>query len=81
MKDLNMKTLTVERIIGDIAVIENEDLSHYDIPVANLPDNVKEGTVLDFDGENYYINSDEEALRKRRILEKQKILFNKSKKD
>ncbi len=73
--------LTVDRIVEGIAVVENEDMNHFEISLSDLPQGVKEGTVLFFDGTNYLIDIDEEAERRRRISEKQKLLFNKRKKD
>ena len=73
--------LIVDRIEEGTAVLEKEDLSRIEIPVSELPEGVKEGTVLLYDGNSYVTDSDEEALRKQRILEKQRMLFKKTKKD
>ncbi len=73
--------LTVDRIVQGIAVIEKEDMSHFEVSLSDLPHGTKEGTVLEYDGENYVIDPDEEEERKRRISQKQKLLFKKGKKD
>lgn len=72
--------LTVDRIVEGIAVLEKEDLSHIEVPLISLPKGTKEGSVLNFDGTTYTADEDEEAERKRRIAEKQKLIFGKSKK-
>lgn len=71
----------VDRITEGFAVLEAADLSHIEIEINKLPDGTKEGTVLLFDGENYTVDADEEALRRQRILEKQRMLFARGKKD
>ncbi len=73
--------LIVDRIVEGIAVLETEDLSHIEIEINKLPVGAKEGTVLLFDGENYTVDADEEALRRQRILQKQRMLFARGKKD
>ena len=73
--------LSVDRIVEGIAVLEKEDMSHIEVELALLPDDVKEGSVLSFDGERYKLDSSEEELRRQRILEKQRMLFKKDKKD
>lgn len=71
----------VDRIVENIAVLEKEDSSHYEVSLNELPTGTKEGSVLRFDGEAYSPDYDEEAERKRRISEKQRLLFKKAKKD
>ena len=73
--------LSVDRIVEGIAVLEKEDLSRIEIPLSALPSDLKEGTVLLYDGEKYTVDADEEALRRQRILEKQRMLFARGKKD
>lgn len=66
----------IDRIEGDIAVCEADDMSHVDIPLSLLPENVKEGSILKIGTDNEYIIDEEaEKERKQRILKKQKRLF------
>lgn len=69
--------LTVDRITEGFAVLEKEDMTHIEVPVADLPQNVKEGNVLDFDGCVYSIDTDTEALLRERIIKKQRSIFKK----
>lgn len=71
----------VDRIEDGIAVLEREDLAHIEVSSDELPDGVREGSVLIFDGVSYTFDMDEETLRKKRIYEKQQSLFKKIKKD
>ncbi len=73
--------LTVDRIVEGIATLEKEDLTHIEIDIKLLPEGTKEGTVLLYDGESYTVDADEEAIRRQRILEKQRMLFSRGKKD
>ena len=73
--------LTVDRIVEGIAVLEREDMSHTEIELSLLPEGTKEGSVLLFDGTAYTLDTGEEDERRRRILEKKKMLFKNSKKD
>ena len=73
--------LIVDRVEGDIAVLEKEDMTHIYTNISELPDGTKEGTVLAFDGTVYTIDTDEEERRKKRMLELQSRLLKKAKKD
>lgn len=68
--------ISIDRIVGGIAVCEREDLSTFEVPVAKLPNEAKEGSVLlaDENG-NYVIDNEEENRRKQRILDLQSKLF------
>lgn len=72
---------TVDRIEEWSAVLEKEDLTHINILLESLPQGVKEGSILLFDGVNYIIDSESEAERKKAMLEKQNLLFKRTKKD
>ena len=69
--------LIIDRITDGIAVLEKEDMTHIEIEASLLPDGVKEGTVLDFDGINYVVNSEAEAEIRERIIKKQRSIFKK----
>ncbi len=71
----------VDRIEEGIAVLEKEDMTHISISVEMLPKGVKAGCILAFDGVNYIIDAEAEAARKKAMLEKQMLLFKRSKKD
>ena len=72
-----MEKLVVDRIVGDIAVLEKEDGSHKEVSVSFLPLGVKEGNVLLFDGENYTLDFNSESEARERILKKQRSIFKK----
>ncbi len=72
-----MMKLTVDRIVEGIAVLEKEDLSHTEVSVNLLPAEVKEGSVLSFDGSTYTLDADTEAEIRSRIINKQRSIFKK----
>lgn len=72
---------TVDRIEEGIAVLEKEDLTHIDISLENLPQGVKEGSILLFDGVNFIIDTNSESNIRKSMLEKQNLLFKRTKKD
>ena len=72
--------LTVDRITEGFAVLEKEDMTHIEVPVADLPQNVKEGNVLDFDGCVYSIDSRTEDAVSREAYLKRDRLISESKK-
>ena len=69
--------LTVDRIEEGFAVLEKDDLTHENIPLSLLPDGIKEGSVLSFDGETYTLDPDAEAEARERIIRKQRSVFKK----
>ena len=69
--------LTVERITEGIAVLEKEDMSHIEVPVSALPEGVREGNMLDFNGETYTVDSFAENAARERIIAKQRSIFKK----
>ena len=64
-----MEKLIVDRIVGDIAVLEKEDRSHIEVPLSEMAIQIKEGSVLLFDGGVYTTDEDSEALRRKKIFE------------
>ncbi len=74
-----MEKLIVDRIIGTIAVLEKEDKNHIELSLKDLSFSIKEGSVLLFDGEKYYLDSEEEKERRSRIFSLQEKLKNKNK--
>ena len=76
---MSYKFYTVDRIEEDIAVLYNDDENKSDIPVAELPENLKEGDILRFDEENqtYIIDKDKTLQVKSNIEDRFKKLFKK----
>ena len=60
----------VDRTEADLAVCETENEEMVNIPLKDLPEGVKEGSVLIREGERWLIDENEEAARKERIREK-----------
>lgn len=71
-----MEKLIVDRIVGDIAVLEKEDRSHIEVSLSEIALDIKEGSVLLFDGSAYTADDDSEAARRKRIFEMQQKLRN-----
>ena len=70
---------TVERIEEDIVILEKEDLTYIQVPVASFPKSIKEGNIIFFDGVCYSFDNQSETDTRKRIAEKQKKIFNKRK--
>lgn len=71
-----MEKLIVDRIIDGIAVLEKEDMSHIQVPVDCIASEIKEGSVLIFDGEKYIPDINEEAERRKKLFAMQEMLKN-----
>ena len=69
-----MEKLIVDRIVGDIAVLEKEDKSHIEVSLSEISLEIKEGSVLLFDGSVYTADVSDEAARRKRIFEMQQKL-------
>ena len=71
------KNYTIDRIEEDIAVLFDDGDNKSDVPVINLPENIKEGDILKFDEENQTYTVDYESTEQRKeSLEKRfKKLF------
>lgn len=68
--------ISIDRIVNGIAVCEREDLSTFEVPVDELPNEAKEGSVLFVDENGNYVIDDEEMNRRRQhILDLQSRLF------
>ncbi len=74
-----MSKFIVDRIVGDIAVLEKEDRSHIEVLLENIGFEIKEGSVLLFDGEKYTAYINEENERRSRIFAMQERLKNRDK--
>ncbi|MBE6806588.1 MAG: DUF3006 domain-containing protein [Ruminococcaceae bacterium] len=62
-----MGVYSVDRIVGDVAVLVGEDTS-LSVAMSLLPTGVKEGSVLRVEDGSYVLDSVEEEARRQRIL-------------
>lgn len=69
--------LTVERIVEGVAVLEKEDLSHIEVEISLLPEGIREGNVLIYDGSAYSLDEEAEKKQRTRIINKQRSAFKK----
>lgn len=67
--------ITVDRVEGDFAVCELEDGTFKDIAISELPDGIKQGTVLEFLNGEYKINLEAQRERAAEILALQDSIF------
>ncbi len=72
--------IVVDRLESGFAVCEMPDGSKQNLPLSDLPDGVKEGTVLEFADGVYVINEAEEKNRRKANFNLQQQLFNRKKK-
>ena len=72
-----MEKLIVDRIVGDIAVLEKEDRSHVEVSLSEIGFDIKEGSILLFDGAMYTADEESEAARRKRLFEMQERLMRK----
>ncbi len=75
MQEMQSTSLIVDRIEGTIAVCETASASIVDVPLSDLPEGTKEGSVLRFENGSYVIDAEEERSRRSRIESKAKRLF------
>lgn len=65
----------VDRLEGDVAVLERDDLKFVDVPLSRLPEGVRQHDCLvEKDGE-WQLDPDRTEARKRRIDKKMRDLF------
>ena len=69
-----MEKLIVDRIVDNIAVLEKEDGSHIEVPVTEIGVEIKEGSVLLFDGIGYLADDKSETERRKKLFEMQERL-------
>lgn len=69
-----MKKLIVDRIVGDIVVLEKEDRSHIEVSLSEIGLDIKEGSILLFDGSVYSADEDSESARRKKLFELQQKL-------
>lgn len=73
-----MEKLIVDHIVGNIAVLEKEDRSHIEVALSEIAADIKEGSILLFDGSVYTADEADEAARRKRIFEMQQKLKNRN---
>ena len=71
-----MEKLIVDRMVGDVAVLEKVDKSHIEVSLTQIGLDIKEGSVLIFDGSVYSADEDSEAARRKKLFEMQQKLKN-----
>ena len=71
-----MEKLIVDRVTDGFVVLEKEDRTNIQVSVEEIGFQVKEGNVLNFDGEKYSSDISEEVARRKRIFEMQQKLKN-----
>ena len=69
-----MEKLIVDRIVGDIAVLEKEDRSHIEVSLSEIGLDIKEGSVLLFEGSEYTADKESEDVRRKKLFEMQQKL-------
>lgn len=62
--------ITIDRFEGGFAIVEKEDRTFFDLPLALVPEGAAEGSVLDIS-----IDKETENSRRERIEEKAKRLW------
>ena len=66
----------IDKIEGCIAVCQNlENKEFVEIEVCNLPKGIKEGSVVFFDGKDYFLDEEEENKIRKRIQDKMNKLW------
>lgn len=67
----------IDRFENNLAILEEiKTKEKREIPISQLPKDIKEGTILTYAANKYFIDENEEELRRQKILEK----FNRLKK-
>ena len=70
-----MKRFTVDRIENDKAVLECENGECVTLEVKSLPKNIKEGDVLCFEENSYFLDKEETEKRRQKIKSLMDSLF------
>lgn len=70
-----MKRFTVDRIEEDKAILECENGECVTLEVKSLPKNIKEGDVLCFEENSYFLDKEETEKRRQKIKSLMDSLF------
>lgn len=70
-----MKRFTVDRIEDDKAVLECENGDCVTLELKSLPKNIKEGDVLCFEENSYFLDKEETEKRRQKIKSLMDSLF------
>ena len=70
-----MKRFTVDRIENDKAVLKCENGECVTLEVKSLPKNIKEGDVLCFEENSYFLDKEETEKRRQKIKSLMDSLF------
>ncbi len=70
-----MMKYTVDRFEGIFAVCEDENMIMTNIPVADLPNGVHEGSVIIKSNEKYIIDEESESERRAKLFALQNSIF------
>ena len=70
-----MKKFTVDRIEGEIAVLECENGSFVNMELASLPKNIREGDIIRFDSNSCFLSTEENDHRRRKMQKLMDKLF------
>lgn len=65
----------VDRIEGDVAVLERDDLAFEDVPLSDLPEGTAQHDCLELERGAWRIDRERTEERKRLIAEKMRSLF------
>lgn len=75
-----MKKLVIDRIEDNIAVCEDDARKRIEIAKEKLPQNAKEGCVLEISDSGEIVLDDEETeIKRNRLLKKQQSVFGENK--
>lgn len=67
--------LIIDRLEGDIAVIETDEDIFMEIPRKDLPQNAKEGDIIIKVDDEYLVDYESTKKRRQRIIEMQNSLW------
>ena len=72
-----MMKYSVERIEENVALCEDDLCKTVKLRLDELPENIREGDIIVRTENGYTIDSDETSVRRKKMAEMQKKLFNK----
>jgi hypothetical protein len=69
--------MVIERIEGDIVIIEQDDGTHIKIQRQKLPENIKEGVIVNFKDGEYFADFAATEQRRKKLKAREKKLAEK----